>query len=95
VDITSSGRAFKLATFLIGQRDNNAIPNATNELKRVLIPADDFVHVMPQRGNCVDRFIVSSPVYRYTLMVVLLVKHTPDRLLVDFTRTHFQIRPVF
>ena len=29
----SSARALKLATFLIGQCDNNAITNATNELR--------------------------------------------------------------
>jgi hypothetical protein len=40
------GGAFSnLATFLVGQRDDNAITGATNELKRVLIFAGDFVHV--------------------------------------------------
>ena len=77
------------------RRDNNAITNATNELKRVLILAGDFVHVVPQRGNYVDRVVVSSPVYRHTLIVVLFSRHTFDRLLIDFTRTRFQIRPVF
>jgi hypothetical protein len=43
----SSARAFKLATFLVDQRDKNAITDATNELKHVLILAGDFVHEMP------------------------------------------------
>ena len=86
----SSVRALKLATFLVGQRDNNAITNATNEFKRVLILASDFVHVMSQSGNYVDRVVLSSPVHRHTLIVVLFSEHALDRLLVDFTYTHFQ-----
>ena len=54
-------RIVSLATFLVGQRDNNAITNATNEFKRVLILASDFVHVMSQSGNYVDRVVLSSP----------------------------------
>jgi hypothetical protein len=46
---------------------------------------------MPQRGNYVDRVVVSSPVHCHTLIVVLFSKHALDRSLVDFTRTHFQI----
>jgi hypothetical protein len=78
-------------SFLVGQRDNNAITLATNELKHVLIFAGDFVLVMPKRGNHVNRVVVSSPVHRHTLIVVLFSEHAFDRLLVDFTRTHFQI----
>src|SRR6476619_4194915 len=86
--IRSSARAFKLATFLVGQRDNNAITSATNELERVLILASDFVLVMAQRGNYVDRIVVSSPVYCHTLTLIPFSKHSLDRLLVDFSRTH-------
>ena len=43
IGYASSARALKLATFLIGQCDNNAITNATNEFKRVLVLASDFV----------------------------------------------------
>ena len=46
---------------------------------------------MSQRGNYVDRIILSSPVHRHTLIVVLFSEHSLDRLLVDFARTHFQI----
>jgi hypothetical protein len=87
----SSVRAFSLTTFLVGQRDNNAITSATNELKRVLVRAGDFVHVMSQRGNYVDRVVLSSPVHRHALIVILFSEHTLDRMLVNFTRTHFQI----
>ena len=38
-----------------------------------------------------DRVVLSSPVHRHTLIVVLFSEHAFDRLLVDFTRTHFQI----
>jgi hypothetical protein len=38
----------------------------------------------------VDRVVVSSPVHR-PLIVVLFSERALDRLLVDFTRTHFQI----
>ena len=38
-----------------------------------------------------DRVVLSSPVHRHTLIVVLFSEHALDRLLVDFTRTHFQI----
>jgi hypothetical protein len=81
----------KLATFLIGQCDNNAITDATNELKGVLVRADDFVHVMSQSGNYVDRVVLSSPVHRHKLIVVLFSEHALDCLLADFARTHFQI----
>jgi hypothetical protein len=46
---------------------------------------------MPQTGNDVDRVVVSSPVHRHTLIVVLFSEHALDRLLVDLIRTHFQI----
>jgi hypothetical protein len=59
----SSARAFNPETFLVGQRDNNAITNAINEFKRVLILAGNFVHVMPQMGNYVNRMVVASPVH--------------------------------
>jgi len=39
----------------------------------------------------VDRVVVSSPVYCHMLIVALFSEHALDRLLVDFTRTHFQI----
>jgi len=39
----------------------------------------------------VDRVVVSSPVYRHSLIAVLLSEHALDRLLVDFARTHLQI----
>jgi len=45
------GARSNLATFLVGQRDDNAITGATNELKRVLILAGDFVHVMRKPGQ--------------------------------------------
>jgi hypothetical protein len=48
---------------------------------------------MSQRGNYVDRVVVSSPVHRHTLVVVLVSEHALDRLLVDVTRTHF-LEPV-
>src|SRR6478736_2520240 len=77
--------------FLVSQRDNNAITNATNEFKRVLVLASDFVDVMSQSGNYVDRVVLSSPVHCHKLILVLFSEHAPDRLLVDFTRTHVQI----
>jgi hypothetical protein len=89
------GARSNLATFLVGQRDDNAITGATNELKRVLILAGDFVHVMRKPGNYVNRIVVSSPVNRHTLIVVLLAKHALYRLLVGFTHIHFLIQPVF
>ena len=46
---------------------------------------------MSQRGNYVDRGVLASPVHRHKLIVVLFSEHALDRLLVDFTRTHFQI----
>jgi len=85
--------AKQLTTFVVSQFDRNAIANATNELKGVLVRAGDFVHVMSQRGNYVDRVVVSSPVHRHTLVVVLVSEHALDRLLVDVTRTHF-LEPV-
>jgi hypothetical protein len=85
--------AKQLTTFVVSQFDRNAIANATSELKGVLVRADDFVHVMSQRGNYVDRVVVSSPVHRHTLVVVLVSEHALDRLLVDVTRTHF-LEPV-
>ena len=51
--------------------------------------AGDFVHVVFQRGDYVNRFIVSSPVHCHALVVVLIGEHALDRLLVDVTRTHF------
>jgi hypothetical protein len=80
--------AKEFTTFVVSQFDSNAIANAANELKGVLVRAGDFVHVMSQRGNYVDRVVVSSPVHRHTLVVVLFSEHALDRLLVDFTRTH-------
>jgi hypothetical protein len=59
----SSARAFNPETFLVGQRDNNAVTNAINEFKRVLILAGNFVHVMPQMCNYVNRMVVASPVH--------------------------------
>ena len=38
-----------------------------------------------------DRGVLASPVHRHKLIVVLFSEHALDRLLVDFTRTHFQI----
>jgi hypothetical protein len=38
----------------------------------------------------VDRVVLSSPVHRHTLIAVLFGEHALDRLLVDFTCTHFQ-----
>ena len=70
-------RIVSLATFLVGQRDNNAITNATNEFKRVLILASDFVHVMSQNGNYVDRVVLSSPVHRHKLILVLFANARP------------------
>jgi hypothetical protein len=81
--------AKQLATFVVSQFDSNAIANATDELKGVLVRAGDFVHVMSQRGNYVDRVVLSSPVHRHMLVVVLFSEHALDRLLVDVTRTHF------
>ena len=75
IGYASSARAFKLATFLVGQRDNNAITNATNEFKRVLVLASDFVDVMSQSGNYVDRVVLSSPVHRHKLILVLFSEH--------------------
>jgi hypothetical protein len=85
--------AKQLSTFVVSQLDSNAIADATNELKGVLVRAGDLVHVMSQRGNYVDRVIPSSPVHRHTLIVVLFGEHALDRLLVDFTCTHF-LEPV-
>jgi hypothetical protein len=48
---------------------------------------------MSQRSNYVDRAILSSPVHRHTLIVVLFSEYALDRLLVDFTCTHF-LEPV-
>ena len=48
----------------------NVIANAANELKGILVRTGDFVHVMSQRGNYVDRVVLSSPVHRHTLIVV-------------------------
>jgi hypothetical protein len=39
----------------------------------------------------VDRVVLSSPVNRHTLIVVLFGEHALDRSLVDFTHTHSQI----
>jgi hypothetical protein len=70
-------RIVSLATFLVGQRDNNAITNATNEFMRVLIIASDFVHVMSQNGSYVDRVVLSSPVHRHKLILVLFANTRP------------------
>jgi hypothetical protein len=78
LDSHPSARTFKLATLLVGQRDNNAITNATHELQCILILVGNFVHVMPPRGNNVDRVVVASPVYRHTVVVVFFCKHTFD-----------------
>jgi hypothetical protein len=78
-----------LTTFVISQFDRNAIANATNELKDVLVRAGDFVHVMSQRGNYVNHVVLSSSVHRHALVVVFVGEHALDRLLVDVTRTHF------
>jgi hypothetical protein len=86
--VSSSARAFKLAMFLVSQRDNNAITVVTNELKRVPILAGDFVLEMPPRGNYVDRVVVSSPVHRHTLIGVLFTKYAFDGLLVSSIRAH-------
>jgi hypothetical protein len=59
----------------------NAIANATNELKRVLVRASDFVHVMSRGGNCVDRVVLSIPVHRHKLVVVLVSEHALNCLL--------------
>jgi len=63
------------------------ITNATNELKGVLILSGDFVHVMPLRGNYVDR-VVASSVYRHTVVVALFGKHPLDGLFVNSIHTH-------
>jgi hypothetical protein len=83
LDSHPSARTFKLATLLVGQRDNNAITNATHELQCILILVGNFVHVMPPRGNNVDRVVVASPVYRHTVVVVFFCKHTFDGLFVN------------
>ena len=83
-----SARLFKLSSFFVGQRDNNAITNATNELKGVLFLAGDVVHVMLQRGNYVDRLVLASPVHRHSFIVVLFAEYALDRLFVHFTCTH-------
>ena len=57
--------AKQLTTFVVSQFDGNAIANATNEFKGILVRAGDFVHVMSQRGNYV---IVSSSRPQYTAM---------------------------
>jgi hypothetical protein len=86
MDIHPSG-PFKLAAFLVGQRDNNPITNATNELKGVLILSGDCVNVMPPRGNYVDR-VVASPVYRHTVVVTFFSKDALDSLFVNSIRIH-------
>ena len=50
--------------------------------------AGDFVHVVFQRGDYVDRLVVSSPIHCHTVAVVLVSKDALDCLLVDVTRTH-------
>ena len=72
----------QVTTFVVSQFDGDAIANATNELKGVLVRAGDFVHVMSQRGNYVDRVVLSSPVHRHNLVVVLVSEHALNRLLV-------------
>jgi hypothetical protein len=41
--------------------------------------AGDFVHVVFQRGDYVDRFVVSSPIHCHTVVVVLVSKDALDR----------------
>jgi hypothetical protein len=67
--------------FLVSQRDNNAITDVTNELKRVPILAGDFVLEMPPRGIYVGRVVVSSPVHRHTLIGVRFTKYAFNGLL--------------
>jgi hypothetical protein len=55
--LMGGGARSNLATVLVGQRDDNAITGATNELKRVLILAGDFVHVMRKPSNDVNSVI--------------------------------------
>jgi hypothetical protein len=81
--------AKQLATFVVSQFDSNAIADATNELKSVLVGAGDFVHVVSQRGDYVDRVVRPVPSIRHMLVVVLVSEHTLDSSLVDITHTHF------
>jgi hypothetical protein len=83
-----SANVFKLTSFFVGQRHNNSIANATDEFKRVLFIADDFVDVMPERGDYVDRVVIASPVHRHVFIVVLFTEHALDRLFVKSIRTH-------
>ena len=70
-----SDRLLKLTTFVVVQRDDNAIPIAADEFKGVIIVGGDFVHVMSHGGKHVDRFVVSSPVHGHIFVVVLLTEH--------------------
>jgi hypothetical protein len=79
---------FKLTSFFVGQRHNNSIANTTDELKRVLFIPDDFVDVMPERGDYVDRVVVASLIHRHVFIVILFTEHAFDRLFVDSIRTH-------
>jgi CheY-like chemotaxis protein len=83
-----SANVFKLTSFVVGQRHNNSIANATDEFKRVLFLAGDFVDVMPERGDYVDRVVVASPVHRHVFIVVLFTEHALDCLFVKSIRTH-------
>jgi hypothetical protein len=69
------GRLFRLTTFVVVQRDDNAIPIAADEFKGIIIVGGDFVHVMSHGGKHVDRFVVSSPVHGHIFVVVLLTEH--------------------
>jgi hypothetical protein len=89
---TSSVRTpAQLGEFFDGQHDYNAVTGTTDELKDILIWAADFVRVVAQRCDHVDRIVVASPIYRHTVIVILFSKHALDRVFVDFTRAHFQI----
>jgi hypothetical protein len=79
---------FKPAALFVGQRDNNAVTRAANELQHILIVAGDFVYVMLRRGNYMDRVGVSSPIYCKTFSVQLSSKHTLGNFFVSSIRTH-------
>jgi hypothetical protein len=83
-----SANVFKPTSFFVGQRHNNSIANATDEFKRVLFIAGDFVDVMPERGDYVDRVVVASPVHRHVFIVVLFTEHALYRLFVKSIRIH-------
>ena len=49
---------------------------------------------MSQRGNYVDRVVVSSPVHRHTLIGVLFTKYAFDGLAVDISAGHEKLFPI-